>query len=192
MSVSYHYLSRTGRKLESHCRTACFSALFNRGLPLSAKKILLTNVGGKIKFTPKQVDRYVKNISELGFNCSRNKRKQDEFVIDVKHYKTRAQILSTLNLLRYLGEGSFYKIVKAFFEKLDREKLRDKCCKAKKFKLLEEAQRESDDWTTGHMATYNGNGSPTDLKRLFEKFKRQGGRLYGGGYFSNLNSCWHK
>lgn len=149
----------------------CFSSLWGcRPLEQTTMKMWWP-----VKICPydeKRVQRWVRAINALGFHCSYDGIKDEKYyvTIDLKQHETRAQLFSTLTLIRCLYESYSATVPARYFIRMDKKE------NAGRFQELQNAHKETGAVThLGHNLIDSNYSHYKNLKleELFEAFKKQ-------------------
>ncbi len=166
--VNYRLVDKGGKKLNEWIHSACFAHLFNYDIPKETKTIEFFHDILKIPYKNEHVERWVKELTELGFPCSvKFTPGLATFSIETSDYEWKLHVLSTLSLLRMLTEGLSTQVPETYFNECDEHPRTDK------FKLLQQAHTKTDYIPQGHVVTYRGHGVITK-DELFAQFKASG------------------
>jgi hypothetical protein len=167
--------------------SACFSSLFY-GIPKNTVATYIYHPTDKMGYDEEAINRWVTDISEMGFKCEYLGCWGDQsyFQIKMEDMETKNQYCSTLTLIRCLYEGpESAKVPENYFQIMDTKP------RSSKFRALQRAHKTNDlRLGLGHNITSRDNGAdvPT-LQVLFKRFKSEKTTPFTAKHTS-LNLCW--
>lgn len=197
--ISYREVMPDGRFVHVNEHVPCFYSMFQGGIQEGAVRFEFPHPRINIPYSNESIVRWIANLNEMGFPCSVEIGETCIFKLELKDYKWKLHVMSTLMLLRLLTESGLVKMPELFFQKLDEDPTQDK------FKLLQWVHKGAGlkYINRNHMVTHNGasrydnSGAPNpDVTReeLEENFEASGLGVYHSGRgdrdYRAVNDAW--
>jgi len=103
------------------------------------------------------------------------------FFVDLKDYKDKSHLFSTLSLIRMLSESYMDHVPERYFEMIDSDPSVDK------FQALQTAHKQGS-VSGGHAVTFEGNGTNISHSALMKRFEKTSADLWDGDLA--INNSW--
>lgn len=129
----------------------------------------------------KKLQEFAIKVIRAGHPAPADPNEFYNFYIDLKDYKDKSHLFSTLSLIRMLSESYYDTVPETYFNMMDKDPTLDK------FQALQDAHKKCNT-SGGHCVTYNGNGDNVSHKELMKRFDKHGDDLWEGTL--RINECW--
>lgn len=196
--VSYRIVDENNVEITKANSAACFSALTYGAIPPKAKKIIVIQELSTIPYDKELMERWIKEINDLGFPCSIGFTDTHlEVTINLDDYKFKMHVSCVLQLIRCLYERYIAFVPEHYFSILENEKITDIEGKFEALQLAHKNTCMSSDPNnmyaspnTNHMITYNGNfKTPLKQKDFLKRLEETQHGVFGNAH-TNINMLW--
>lgn len=197
-TVYYKFLNKEGKPIpapisayseyydtEGKDGHACFSGFYQSAIPKEAIKIHIFHQVKMVPYSRVDVKRYIDDLNEMGFPCRyvKNLDKVIKIELNLKDYKWKSHLCSTLTLLRVLWESGLAKIPDYYFEAMEANP------KADKFIEIQKAHKHPNLYNYGgHTIAAKGTAN-ISRKAFFEKIETSKKEVYDTGN-AGINKYW--
>jgi hypothetical protein len=193
--VHFKLLDKDGKEIHDSKEYPCFSPITYGQLSKDCHAILVIGYLEKIPYTFEIVEKWVAELTELGFPCTVSKvdAQTVNFLIAVKDYEKKYHLSSVLQLIRCLFEYLIYYVPDIYFNLINKKGNLDK------FQLLQEAHKllssykETAYFNSNHTITCAGTGGKNNLTReeFFSRLSKMKGNVFENNNFNtSLYKLW--
>ena len=176
--VWFKLLDKDGRVIKEQRNDACFSTITYYTIPAETVTILIYHAKDAVPYSVENIERWIKEINELGFPCSFEVTLTNDyhFTIKVADYVYKTHLVSTLMFIRCLYETGIAYIPERYFQLLDEKPDRDK------FEAIQIAHKTAPEYFNwNHTVTSKENGSDNVTKDvLWGRYAADGYKVLDG------------
>lgn len=191
----------TEKRLRDNKNDSCFSSVTYNAIPQETKTIVIYHPLTKIPYDKIFIEKWVKELNDLGFPCKLTFNKQNaEFIIDLSEYKKKLHLNCAMQLVRCVTESYICFIPELYFNSI--EKLpKTELDLDKKFDVLQDAHKSTKQYNesayanTNHMITHKYNGEKNVTRDIFwARIKESKLEIYDNhginAAYGKLNALW--